>query len=146
MIKDQSFGIIPYIVENKQIKYLIIHHQKGHWAFPKGHKEVGESDLETAKRELKEETGLSITKLWQQTFSEKYSFVDPKKGEIDKIVTYYLGEAKTTRVKIQQAEVQEYAWVNFQDAQDYLTFPEAKALLKKVDTFLSQKLKNDETS
>ena len=37
--------------------FLLIQHQAGHWAFPKGHANPGESPAETARREFAEETG-----------------------------------------------------------------------------------------
>ena len=58
----RSAGIIPYIKENDELKFLLIKSNAG-WGFPKGHLEGGESGLAAAKRETKEETGLTINKI-----------------------------------------------------------------------------------
>lgn len=139
MTNDQSFGIIPYVIEDEQIKYLIIHHQKGHWAFPKGHAEENETPLETASRELLEETGITASDINpDQTFIERYVFTDPKtKKLINKKVTFFLGKAETTTVKIQDEELQGYAWVTLDEAMDLATFNQAKQLIKKVDNYLT---------
>ena len=48
----------------------------GHWGFPKGHQDAGESEKETAIRELKEETGIDAVNLLEdKTFTEHYSFL-----------------------------------------------------------------------
>ena len=45
-IKDESTGIIPIFVnDNKENLFLVVLHRSGHWAFPKGHKKIDESDL-----------------------------------------------------------------------------------------------------
>ena len=43
-----------------QGKVLMIQHNEGHWDFPKGHMEVGESEEDTALREVKEETNINV--------------------------------------------------------------------------------------
>ena len=40
---------------------LVCHASGGHWGFPKGHVENNETEAETALREIREETGLSVT-------------------------------------------------------------------------------------
>ena len=42
-------------------EYLLVQANQGHWNFPKGHTESGERLLETALRELQEETNLVPT-------------------------------------------------------------------------------------
>lgn len=56
MKKEKSAGAV--IINDKKV--LLLHYSSGHWDFPKGHIEKGETELETAKREVKEETGLDI--------------------------------------------------------------------------------------
>jgi tRNA nucleotidyltransferase (CCA-adding enzyme) len=54
-------GIILYDSDLKQ--YLLVHGLKSQkWGFPKGHMEQGETEEQTALRELEEETGIKITK------------------------------------------------------------------------------------
>jgi bis(5'-nucleosidyl)-tetraphosphatase len=57
--KDYSIGVIPYCQTKLDIRYLLIHHTKGHRAFPKGHAEEREKMQQTALRELYEETGVN---------------------------------------------------------------------------------------
>ena len=55
---------------------LLVKHKNGHyWGFPKGKAESGEVPHETAKRELREETGLEIKEMISgRLFHETYSF------------------------------------------------------------------------
>ena len=41
-------------------KYLLVKGHTGKWSFPKGHREKGETPYDCAKREIYEETGLTI--------------------------------------------------------------------------------------
>ena len=43
--KEKACGCI--IIENRKV--LLIQQTKGHWGFPKGHMELGETEIETAK-------------------------------------------------------------------------------------------------
>ena len=56
--KEKACGCI--IIENGKV--LLIQQIEGHWGFPKGHMEDFETESETAIREVKEETGLIVTK------------------------------------------------------------------------------------
>lgn len=57
MKKDISYGIIPFIMnENGEYEFFTIYQKEKYRGFPKGHKEGEETDIETAIRELREET------------------------------------------------------------------------------------------
>jgi bis(5'-nucleosidyl)-tetraphosphatase len=55
-----SFGVIPlFKTPTGDFLFCVVHHASGHWGFPKGHPNQGESERETALRELNEETGIA---------------------------------------------------------------------------------------
>ncbi len=50
--KEKSCGTIVYHKKNDKYEFLLLHYPEGHWDFPKGHIETGETEIETALREL----------------------------------------------------------------------------------------------
>ena len=125
MNKEKSCGAIIF---NEKNKVLVIKHNAGHWDFPKGHVEENETEIETAKREVKEETNLDIEIIGNYRYKITYS---PKEG-VMKDVIYFIARNTSNNVKIQEKEVSDYGWYNYSDALDILTFDMAKNLLKKA--------------
>ncbi len=130
MKQDRSYGVIPALVKDGQALYLLVQHRAGHWAFPKGHAEAGESDLEAARRELLEETGIGDCDIVPEpAFSESY--VIKQKGDaVEKTVKYYLGFARSSDVRVQESEIAAYCWLGYDDALKRLTFEEARSLFR----------------
>ena len=61
MLREKSCGALVYRKRKEKYELLLIKHKSGgHWSFPKGHVESGENELQTALREIKEETGLDV--------------------------------------------------------------------------------------
>jgi bis(5'-nucleosidyl)-tetraphosphatase len=130
---DASFGIIPIHDHSGQRRFLLIHQNKGHWAFPKGHADPGETPSETALRELAEETGIGSVELsGDEQFVERYTFINKKGQRVDKTVTFFIGHVGDPTVKVQPQEVQDHAWLTAEQARDRLTFPEARELFGRV--------------
>lgn len=139
MLNEHSYGVVPIFIEDGLRKYLVIHQTRGHWAFPKGHLEAGETPIETARRELKEEVGITDCELdLTQEFNQFYHFV--KDGEeIDKQVNYWCGFVTNKNVQLQAKEVQEVAWLEFEPAIQQLTHEPSKKLLREVEEYLQSK-------
>ena len=58
---EKSCGAIVYRKSRDRIELLLIQNRYGgDWSFPKGHVEGEETEVQTALREVKEETGLDI--------------------------------------------------------------------------------------
>lgn len=132
-----SYGIIPLRHEHRQWKVLLIQHHSGHWSFPKGHPEQDELPLESAQRELQEETGLTVKQLLsEEPIVEKYFFM--QKGErIEKTVYYYLALVEGT-LMLQACEIKSCQWILLSDAPSQITFKEAKKVCKAAIDFVRQ--------
>jgi len=135
-MKDECFGIVPIFTNETDSLFLLIQHQAGHWGFPKGHANPGESALETAKRELEEETGIRDCEVLEEpSFVEHYSFV--KEGEpIEKTVTYFLAFVNSMEVQLQAEEIQNSAWICFEEAVKLITFDANRQVLREVKAYL----------
>lgn len=135
-MQEHSYGIIPLQRGEGEWQVLLVKHGKGHWAFPKGHPEVGEGSRDAAIRELYEETGLRVLSFLDfPPQEENYSFY--KGGHlIDKIVTYFLAEV-AGNVSIQEEEIADYKWISVEKAHEMTTFSEGKTLCLKIATLLS---------
>ena len=78
MEREKSCGALVFrlpedVTEPTPPDILLIRHRKGgHWSFPKGHVEGTETEVETAKREIKEETAIDV--LIDPTFRETVSY------------------------------------------------------------------------
>lgn len=107
-IKDQSFWIIPLIKSSEWLKVLLIQHNQWHWWFPKWHKENNEIDIETAIREIREETWIIEVQIinWIK-FSQEYNFFKDNLN-YDKTVTYFPWYIKNCEISLQEKEVMDY--------------------------------------
>lgn len=134
MLKEKSCGAIVYKSDkNNPPKILLIKNRNGgHWSFPKGHKEFGESEYETALREIKEETGLTVD--LKEGF-RKTIFYSPK-PHIKKEVVYFIAESKTDETILQEEEVSEAIWVDLEEASRLVTFDNDKKLINGAKKFI----------
>lgn len=136
---EKSCGIVLFHSD----EYLLIQHPiksngvEGHWDFPKGHVEGSETELETAKRELIEETGIADFRLFKD-FKHRIEYNFQKKNElVPKEVIFFLAESNTKDVKL-SSEHQNFIWLNFDLAYSKLTYVNAKEVLSAVKTFLEK--------
>lgn len=117
-------------------KYLLLKHVHGeHWSFPKGTVEAGESDWETAIRELEEETGITAFEKVPD-FSVEIHYQFERDGTvIDKSVIYFLGQVADTTTLLSE-EHTAFEWLPYDEARIRLTHENARLLLDKVNAYL----------
>ena len=134
MKKEKSAGAIVFR-KDKEIKYLLLHYEAKHWDFPKGNVEEKETDTETVKREIAEETGITDVEIIQG-FKEKIQYYYKLKNElINKEVIFYLAKTNTEKVKLSFEHIG-YIWLSYDKAINKLTYKNAKDILKKAHEFL----------
>lgn len=121
---EKSCGAI--IFNNNKV--LIIQQAAGHWGFPKGHVEEGETEIETAIREIKEETNLDIEICENYRYVEHYS---PKEN-VEKDVVFFAAKLVGGTIKNQEEEVQKIEWLSYKEAFERLTYDNSKELFTKI--------------
>ena len=138
MPREISAGVIVFR-RAPEWHYLLLHYESGHWDFPKGHIEVGEEAQETARRELKEETGISqvrFLKGYKQTL--RYFFRQKGIG-IFKIVIYFLAETEQSEITLSPEHIG-FDWLPYDAALKRLTFKNSRDLLVKAHEHLKPSL------
>lgn len=135
-LPERSYGIIPIAQTPSGFEFLLIQQTQGHWTFPKGHKAWGEIPIETAKRELREETGVSEVYVDQDATFETYYTHDEGLITRRKTVLFFPGFIQKGSIKMQEAEIIDYAWVSFQKAKELLKYPDMKEMMDKVHSYL----------
>ena len=111
---------------------LLLQYPQGHWSFPKGHVEQGDTNHhETASRELKEETGIKSVEI-DTTWESRTEYTFRKKGRMTtKQVYWYIASTNEVEVELSE-EHNSYLWLNYADAESMLTFDQEKELLRSA--------------
>ncbi len=134
---ERSAGIVLFREEGDERHYLLLHYPAGHWDYPKGHVESGESLKDTALRELEEETRVAEEDVeLLPDFMDSIDYIYRKGKDLShKEVIYLLGKTEKKDVSI-SIEHQGYEWLSYEDALDRLTFRNARQVLQKVEKYL----------
>ena len=131
---EKSCGAIVYRKHHGNTEILLVRHIKsGYWSFPKGHVEEGETEEETARREIKEETGLDV--LLDTGFRETVTF-SPRRNT-KKTVVYFVGMATSHELVPQQEEISELKWHEIGQAIGVLTYENDKTIVSKAKAFIA---------
>jgi len=100
---------------------LVKHVNGGHWSFPKWHQEVGETDIQTAKRELLEETWIDNIVLFSEKTANSYYEFERGEVYICKTVRYFLGLVpELFEVVLQDGEVLDWGWFDWDEANEII--------------------------
>ena len=124
MIKEKSCGCI--VINNGEA--LLVKHNDGHIAFPKGHIENGETEEQCALRETYEETGLKVKIIKGYRYTQTY-FV---KQDVLKEVVYFLAEKEEGILQRQEKEIASLGFYPYKDALFLITYLDTIKLFKEV--------------
>lgn len=109
---EKSCGAVIFNDTDGKRYFLVVKNHNGrYWGFPKGHIEVGETEEQTAIREIKEETDLDVTILDGFRKTSIYRLV----GHVKKKVVIFLAKSESQNVTIQDSEIANYKWVKKDD-------------------------------
>ena len=136
---EKSCGAVIFNEYRNKVKFLLVKNRNAnHWGFPKGHIERGETESQTAIREIKEETGLQINIIHGfREISDYYSF-----GSAKKRVVFFLAKSKTWKINLQVEELESYLWATYEEAVSLFEFKNNVIVLKRAVNFLDQRFFN----
>lgn len=129
--QEKSCGILVIRKHAKQREILMVQNRKGgHWSFPKGHMEPGETELDTARREVWEETGLCVEPSAQIRDTVTYTLPNGK----EKTVVYFGGLLAdgAAAPRPQPEEIAALRWAPLEQAASLLTYENDRMLLGRL--------------
>ena len=131
---EKSCGAVVFTRINGQVKFALVQQLHGFYSFPKGHVEKGESEQETALREIYDELQL------KPTLIEGFRTVDehpiPNKPGVIKQVVYFLGEYADQEIVFQQEELLSAPLVSYEEAMALFEFESSKRILNEAYHFI----------
>ncbi len=132
---EKSCGAVVYTVRQGVRLYLVERTPSGKTVLPKGHMEPGESETETALREIKEETNLDVSLEGDFRETAVYS---PKPG-VEKTVVYFLAQPCSWEQRCQPGEVEKLEWLPYEEAEPSITYPQVRRVLRLAEARLRER-------
>ena len=136
-VEERSAGGVVVDVHEGQARIAVIARRNRagrlEWCLPKGHIEGGETLVETAAREVAEETGIEARVLVELgTIDYWFATSDHR---IHKFVHHYLLEAVGGYLTIEKDpdhEAVDVAWLPLREAHRHLTFPNERRIAREA--------------
>ena len=137
MVRQESAGGVIYRRNRGHVEILFLKREDGRWTFPKGKRQLGESNVVAAIREIREETGIATLRYVAQLGSTKFRFTERHKGPVQQIlktVHFFLFEAPPeSRFSLPGTEgITQGAWVKADRAFATLSYRNMDRLLAKA--------------
>ena len=134
---EKSCGVVVFTKINNEIKYLLIQNLEGSYGFPKGHIEQGETEKETALREVFEEVGLKVTLI--DGFRTEDEHLIPQKEDTMKKIIYFIGEYENQIFNYQKEELSNALLTDYNTAMELFQFDSSKRILTEANDFIKVK-------
>ena len=146
MADEKACGAIIYKTENHIRKYLLIRGvgiYQGYYGFPKGHVEAGETEQDTAIREVKEETGLDIVLYDDFRTVDEHALAREGRPNDRKTNVYFLAECPAQEPVMQKSEVSEIVWMDYDEAMKYMQYEESGRELTEAEQYLRKMIQGE---
>ena len=137
MQRETSCGAVVFTLCGGERRYVIVRGKKGFFGFPKGHMEAGETEQETALREIKEETGLSVQLIDGFRTEDEHPLIREGKPETIKKIIYFAAVYENQETHAQESEITEIRLMTYEEAMKAFQFESSKRILAEANAFLN---------
>lgn len=134
---EKSCGAVVFTREEGVVKYVIIRSPEGFYGYPKGHMESGETEEQTALREIKEETGLDVSLLVGFRTEDGHALEREGRPDVWKAIVYFLAEYSGQTLRAQEGEVTEILLMTFDEAMAAFQFESSRRILREAHDYLN---------
>ena len=117
---------------------MLVCEHGGYWVFPKGHMEEGETEHETALREIKEETGLTVTFVDGFRVTDEHNLAREGRPNTIKQTVYFLAKCEDAEFVAQESEISKIELMDFESAMATLQLDSFINILRKANDFLNK--------
>ena len=130
MKTEKCAGAVVFSRLGEETCFAMVRESDGHWSFPKGHVEAGETEGETALREIREETGLDVRLVGGFREEESHPLAREGRPDIIKTVVYFLAEAQMDKLTAcDPNEISRTAWLTLEEAAESLSSARRREIL-----------------
>jgi len=123
------------VVINPQGQVLLVNQRGTSWSLPKGHVEAGENPLQTAQREIREESGVATLSLVHVLGAYGRYKIGKNGGEDKsewKIILFFLFKTKQNDLHPQDPLTPQARWVHPDKVASVLTHSKDKAFYRSI--------------
>lgn len=132
MAHEKSCGAVLYYTKQGRRIFLLVNSH--YYGFPKGHVEEGETEKETALREIKEETGISAEILDGFRETVNYHLANGNSKE----VVFFVARYENQRYTVNHDELVGITLATYERALHLLNHPDTKNVLKDANKWLNE--------
>ena len=131
-------GAVVFTRMEGEPHYLLVrakNQPEGCHGFPKGHMEPGETEEQTALREIFEETGIRVQLVEGFRAVTEYALPKP---DTRKRVVFFLAEYENQQPKFLESELAGFSLAPFERALELTEFADSKQILTDAHAFLTK--------
>ena len=134
-MEERSAGAVVFKGSAREERNYLLLLNAGHWDFPKGNREAGETELQTVLREVAEESGLTNLYI-VPGFRRVIEYYYRREGRnVHKQVVYLLARTLVGEVTISK-EHQGFGWFRYGEAVQRASFDNSKTILAEAEEYV----------